>query len=106
METPVASLGDFGEKRMIPVKAGSLNLVLFKLDDGSVSALEDRCSHANVRLSRGSCEGSEVECPAHGARFDVASGKALCMPAVAPVRSFETTVREGQIYVNLPEEGA
>jgi 3-phenylpropionate/trans-cinnamate dioxygenase ferredoxin subunit len=102
MSTAVATLADFGERRMMAVKANGLNLVLFRLEDGGVAVLEDRCSHADVRLSRGEYEDGVVECPAHGARFEVNTGRHLCMPAVTGVRSFPATVIDGTIVVELP----
>jgi nitrite reductase/ring-hydroxylating ferredoxin subunit len=32
-------------------------------------------------LSDGYLEGYEIECPLHGARFDVRDGRVLCQPA-------------------------
>jgi len=56
---------------------------------GRLFAVENRCSHAAVELSRGTLEGFEVECPFHGARFDVRSGAALCAPAQKPIAAFD-----------------
>lgn len=69
--------------------------------DGDVYALEDRCSHQDYPLSAGELEGDELECPFHGARFDVCSGRALQLPAITPVRSFQVDVRDGDIYIQL-----
>jgi 3-phenylpropionate/trans-cinnamate dioxygenase ferredoxin subunit len=95
----VGTVSDFREDNMLPVAVGSMNIVLFKNPDGSIVALEDRCSHADVKLSRGTFEDGEVECSAHGARFDCRTGSALCMPAIAPVRSFAVNVVENKIFV-------
>lgn len=102
MEFEVGKLPDFGSEKMLSVLAGEQRVVLFLNEDGAVTALEDKCSHANVRLSRGTYDGKAVQCPAHGARFDVCSGKALCMPAVAPVKSFPVRVEGESIFVTLP----
>lgn len=69
--------------------------------DGDIYALEDRCSHQDYPLSAGELEGDELECPFHGARFDVCSGRALQLPAITPVRSFKVDVRDGDIYIRL-----
>lgn len=69
--------------------------------DGDVYALEDRCSHQDYPLSAGELEGEELECPFHGARFDVCTGRALQLPAITPVRSYQVDVRDGDIYVRL-----
>ncbi len=88
---------------MRAVTAGSYDLVLCRNSAGVVSALMDKCSHADVKLSEGLLEGDEVECAAHGAKFDIKSGKALCMPAIAPVRAFEVKISGDDILVAVPE---
>ena len=47
------------------------------LVEGEVYALDDLCSHAEASLSEGEVFDTEVECPLHGAAFDLASGEAL-----------------------------
>ena len=69
--------------------------------DGNIYALEDRCSHQDYPLSAGELDGDELECPFHGARFDVCTGRAIQLPAVAPVRTFQVEVRDGDVYVRL-----
>ena len=82
-------------------ESGAFRIVVFRTANGDLYALEDRCSHADVRLSGGMVEGCEIECPAHGARFDLKTGNNLCMPAVVPVRSFPVQVRNGEIFVTV-----
>ena len=101
-EIAAAKEADLKEGMMMAVQAGGRNIVLFRDREGKVSALEDRCSHADVRLSRGSFCGDHVECGAHGARFDVKTGKALCMPAVTGVKRFDVKVEGGSIFVVVP----
>ena len=83
------------------VIAGDVEIVLFRHRDGSFSALEDRCSHADVQLSQGNFEDGIIECMAHGAKFDAHTGRHLCMPAVTPVKRFEVRVRDGEVFVNV-----
>ena len=69
--------------------------------DGDIYALEDRCSHQDYPLSAGELEDGELECTFHGARFDVCTGRALQLPAITPVRSYQVDVRDGDIYIRL-----
>ena len=103
MEERVAKESDLEPGALMAVSAGSYEIVLFRHSDGSFRALEDRCSHADVQLSLGTFEDGQIECMAHGARFDARSGQQLCMPAVCPVRSFEVKVVNGDVFVVLPE---
>ncbi len=87
-----------GEMRAVSTDGGAVVLANV---DGNVYALEDRCSHQDYPLSAGELEGDELECSFHGARFDVCSGRALQLPAITPVRSFQVDVRDGEIYIRL-----
>ena len=42
--------------------------------------------------------GFEIECPRHGARFDVRTGAARCAPAYEPTAVFPVKVEDGAIY--------
>ena len=101
MQVLLATLADFGTGSMLARRAQNTDVLLIRADDGSISALEDRCSHADFKLSEGTYEGGEVTCPAHGARFDCKTGAARCMPAFTPVRTFPVELRGDAIYVTL-----
>lgn len=103
MEHQVALLNDLKPNEMKAAKAGEEEIVLFRASDDTVTALIDRCSHANVRLSRGTYDGCSITCPAHGAKFDTKSGVHLCMPAVKGVKYYPVRIADGKIYVTVPE---
>jgi len=65
-------------------------------------AIEDRCSHDDGPLSEGEAVGAAIECPRHGARFSLESGKALTPPAVLSVAIFSVTIADGGVYVEMP----
>ena len=69
--------------------------------DGTVYATDDTCTHAEASLSEGCLRGEEIECPMHGARFNVRTGEALSLPAWAPVATYEVRVEAGEIKVRL-----
>jgi 3-phenylpropionate/trans-cinnamate dioxygenase ferredoxin subunit len=79
---------------------GELRIALFRVDD-AVYAIGDRCSHAEASLSEGELFDDEVECPRHGAVFDVTSGEPLSLPATAPVPTYAVKVEEGDVYVEV-----
>src|SRR3954466_4642901 len=62
-------------------------------------AVENKCSHAYESLDRGRIKACWISCPVHGAKFDLATGKALALPATAPIQTFELRVVDGQIEV-------
>jgi 3-phenylpropionate/trans-cinnamate dioxygenase ferredoxin subunit len=61
-------------------------------------AIEDVCTHDGQPLTDGPLNGNEITCPRHGARFDVTTGRPVCMPATEPVQTFEVQVRDGAVY--------
>lgn len=67
--------------------------------DGSFYALDDTCSHAQASLAEGWVEDSQVECPLHGAAFDLRTGEALCLPATRPVATHKVEVIDGQVWL-------
>ncbi|MFZ0389364.1 MAG: non-heme iron oxygenase ferredoxin subunit [Calditrichia bacterium] len=78
-------------------------VAVFKLEDGFY-AIDDTCSHARASLSIGEVFDGEVECPLHGAAFDIRTGKNLSMPAVVPVKSYPVKVENGDILIEIEEE--
>ncbi len=69
-----------------------------------VFVLENRCSHDDGPLGEGKLVDTQIECPRHGARFDLASGRATRMPAVAPIETYAARIDGDEVWVELPEE--
>jgi 3-phenylpropionate/trans-cinnamate dioxygenase ferredoxin component len=68
---------------------------------GSLYAIDDVCTHDGGPLAEGTLEGCEIQCPRHGARFDVRTGQALCFPAFEPVTTHRVEVRGEDVFVAL-----
>lgn len=86
-------------------EVGGLRLALYKVDDDHIYATDDVCSHAFALLSTGFLEGHVVECPLHGAMFDIRDGK--CQSgAYKDVRSFAVEIRGGEVYVDIDKGAA
>ncbi|GAB3797398.1 non-heme iron oxygenase ferredoxin subunit [Humibacter antri] len=74
-------------------------VVVVKDSDGRLHALGDTCSHAEISLSDGFVEAGHIECWAHGATFDLATGRPLSLPATDPVPVFAVDVIDGDVLV-------
>jgi phenylpropionate dioxygenase-like ring-hydroxylating dioxygenase large terminal subunit len=59
-------------------------IVLYRKEDGTPVALEDRCCHRQLPLSMGKVEGNDLRCGYHGLKFD-ASGKCIEIPGQASI---------------------
>ena len=64
-------------------------------------AFEDQCTHQHFPLSTGFLEGNVIECLHHGARFDLTSGKTLCLPATQPLKQYKVQVLEDFLWLEI-----
>jgi 3-phenylpropionate/trans-cinnamate dioxygenase ferredoxin subunit len=76
---------------------GDTAIAVFNLD-GALYAIEDVCTHDGGELTGGPIEGHEIECPRHGARFDITTGAVLCPPAYEPVAKFPVKIEADAVY--------
>jgi nitrite reductase/ring-hydroxylating ferredoxin subunit len=74
------------------------SIALFKLDDG-VYALDNVCSHEYSELVEGMIIKGDVLCPKHGSRFEIRTGAVKDLPATQPVRTYETKIEDGYVWV-------
>lgn len=77
----------------LPARIDGKNIGVYLLD-GKYYALEDVCPHAEALLSQGFVEGDEIECPLHGARFHIPSGRCTKEPGGRDLACYEVK-REG-----------
>ena len=69
---------------------------------GVYHCIADTCSHAMAYLSEGELLGGcRVQCPDHGAIFDLKTGEALSLPAVSPVETFKVVVEGQDLFVEI-----
>ncbi|MEY4451147.1 MAG: hypothetical protein RLZZ380_268 [Actinomycetota bacterium] len=90
---------DIKPGRAIRVKIADQAIAIAKSKDGNVYALDDKCSHGEISLSEGFVDTDTIECWAHGAKFSLATGEALTLPAFEPVATYEVFVEDGNIYL-------
>ncbi len=83
-------------------------ILLFRKDDGTAVALEDRCCHRQAPLSMGKLIGNIVKCPYHGLEFD-SSGKCVKIPSQdmvppsARVRSYPLVAKNHWLWIWMGE---
>ena len=66
---------------------------------GQFYAFADVCTHDGGSLAGGELDNCVIECPRHGARFDIATGQALSMPAVVPIPVYDLKIDGDEIQV-------
>ncbi len=120
LEETLDSLAGAGEKRSAPaaeaawrkvadasdIPPGSSRVVYYAGDQvaifnvgGELHAVSNRCPHANGSLADGVVRDGSVICPAHGSRFDLATGQPLEGPAARPVRTYSVRPERGGVLL-------
>lgn len=94
----VAKVDEFDQIDRKEVIVDDIPVLLIKADE-EFYAIEDVCTHDGQPLTDGELEGCEISCPRHGARFDLKTGKAICMPATEAVPTFDVQIEGGQIWL-------
>ena len=88
----------------VPVGVGEQRFVIVRVGD-DFYALGDRCTHTGEFLAEvGEIDGCEIECTAHGARFDLASGAPTCLPATRSLPVAEVRVVDGRLQLRRVED--
>ena len=97
----VAAGADTQVGKALVVEASGKRIVLCTTAEGHY-AIDDVCSHDGGALDQGELDGNAIECPRHGALFDVTTGAAKTLPAVRGVSSYATRTIDGFIEVEVP----
>ena len=92
---PAESLGD-GEHCIVEIDGA--RIAVFNLS-GEFCAIEDVCTHDGSEIAGGCVVDGAIECPRHGARFDLRSGAVLAPPAYEPVDVFPVRIQDGIVQV-------
>lgn len=85
-----------GERKLVWVDEEPA--VLFNVE-GEFFCVADVCSHDGGPLGEGELVDHEIECPRHGALFDIRTGEALSLPATAPTAVYRVKVEGDRILV-------
>lgn len=96
----VAKSSDIAPGTVKIVTSGGVRIALCNVA-GEFFAIEDVCTHDDGPLGEGKLRDCRIECPRHGALFDVKTGKAVRMPAIAPVKTYPVTVKDGEIFIEV-----
>jgi 3-phenylpropionate/trans-cinnamate dioxygenase ferredoxin subunit len=98
----VAKLDDVpvGKIKVVEVNGKRMALCNYQ---GKIYAIDDECTHDRGPLDQGELIDHEVECPRHGARFDIETGRPTRLPAVRPVKTYHVVVNGDAIAVEVDQ---
>lgn len=100
--TPVSRVDALPSGERIHFDLGDDSVILFNIN-GEYYCIADLCTHDGGPLEDGELVDCQIECPRHGARFDIRTGKVTRLPATDPVPTYPVTVEDGIIYVEQPD---
>ncbi len=67
--------------------------------EGKYYAIGNVCTHLGGPLAQGKLEGYEVQCPWHGSRFDIRTGKVVRPPAMRSEPTYEIKVEDDNLLL-------
>ncbi|MGM0900927.1 MAG: nitrite reductase small subunit NirD [Bacillota bacterium] len=98
----VGNVADLPEKLGKTVKVGTKEIAVFRLENGQIRAIENRCPHKGGVLAEGIVSGEYVFCPMHDWKISVVDGK-VQDPDVGCVQSFPIEIKNEQVFILLEE---
>lgn len=75
-----------------------------RLNEDTVKAVHDICSHQQYALHEGWVDDNDIECALHGSMFDLDTGAPDSLPAVKPIPTYAAKVEDGAIWVDLDQQ--
>jgi 3-phenylpropionate/trans-cinnamate dioxygenase ferredoxin subunit len=97
-----ASMDEIAPGRVKVVEVEDEDVALCNVD-GEIYAIANVCTHDQGPLGQGYLLGDQIECPRHGARFNVRTGEVKTLPAIIPIPTFEVKVEGNDIYVDVDQ---
>jgi 3-phenylpropionate/trans-cinnamate dioxygenase ferredoxin component len=95
----VAKASEIEEGVVKVVRVGDAPIGLTKID-GEYFAFADVCTHDDGPVAEGELDEYIIECPRHGARFDIRTGKVRQLPAVVPIPVYAVKVEGDAVLVS------
>lgn len=95
----IANTTDVAPGKVRSIEVAGKRLALCNVD-GQFYLIDDVCTHDGGSLDQGELFGYEIECPRHGARFDVRTGRVRRLPAILPIRTYPVTVENNEVLVD------
>ena len=86
---------------MTRVEVEGVPICVAHAEDGEFYAINDICTHEEFFLHEGELWGLDVECPQHGSRFNLQTGKVTGLPAVIPAETYPVTVEHDDVYIDV-----
>ena len=104
MALMICKVEDLKPGKALRIKSGDDAIALIQTNKGEFKAWADKCSHGEISLSEGFVDDETIECWAHGAKFSLATGAPLNLPAYEPVAVYEVLVENGEVFIEYDKD--
>ncbi|MDR7236623.1 nitrite reductase small subunit NirD [Neobacillus drentensis] len=94
----IGSVRDFPERLGKTVCVGDMEVAVFKLLNGSIRAVENRCPHKGGVLSEGMVSGEFVFCPMHDWKICLDNGEVQA-PDTGCVKTYQTKIDGEEVFL-------
>ncbi|CUS02162.2 putative ferredoxin [Candidatus Promineifilum breve] len=99
---PVVAVADLPPGARLHFDLAEESVILLNID-GDLYCIADLCTHDGGPLTDGNVCDHQIECPRHGARFDVRSGRVTRPPAADPIPTYPVRIEDGIILIEEPD---
>ncbi len=100
----VAELDQLPEGSALGVEMPDGLKICLANSDGEIYAIADRCTHRDFPMSNGIVHGGgTIECAWHGGRFDMKTGRAIRLPVIKAIKTYEVRIEGNDILVESDE---
>lgn len=96
----LCNINDIEENQTIVVEINERNIMVAKIK-GEIYAFDNNCTHENIPLTGGQVFDGQIQCPHHGARFDIKTGKATQFPAVMELKTYKIEIDKNNVMAAL-----
>lgn len=99
-EVRVCGVGDLEPGSHMQVRVAGLGALAVYHVDGRFYVTDDSCTHLQASLGEeGLLDGHVIQCTWHNGKFDIRTGEVLALPCPVALRTYEVSVRDGNVFV-------
>lgn len=92
------AVSDINQEDLIAWEHDGHSYAIYKTEKGFF-ATDLMCTHEKESLEEGLVINGVIECPLHGGRFDICTGKALSAPVYTDLQTYQVKVENGRVFV-------
>ena len=100
---PICPIDDIAENTSAAFEVAGLSVLLCR-SNGTLYAVENRCSHQATELTGGRVRRGYVACPLHGVMFNLSNGEPVGTLTRTPIRTFAVQVEDGIAHIQVDDD--